>query len=238
MKDNVDIQTLPPEPPTSDSEAFEGLESMPVDTSKVSTPEEVGLETPTKPLPTSSIDATKDKLGRIFDPEIHDSGPDGQGIFVKTGKRKGLWRRKPGGFHPKSALNVDDKDNANNVEPFSKVVEPSKVDRQTFTLEQEATEGGVAIAESIFMVCQSFGGEDWKPTDNERSIMTNAWSKYCLVTGGFDPPPSLMIAFAGATYAGPRLHLESTQSILKKAGNAMKKGVAWFGRLLAKRKAR
>jgi len=78
--------------------------------------------------------------------------------------------------------------------------------------EAASTACGVTVAETIFTLGQAIGGDDWKPTENERSYMVDAWSSYFRAKGITDLPPGWAVLIATAAYAVPRFRKPKTQA--------------------------
>jgi len=80
--------------------------------------------------------------------------------------------------------------------------------------EQAAIACGVTTAEMIFMIGQAVGGDEWKPTDQERQYMVYAWGRYYEMKNITDLPPGVILATAIGMYMAPRLTKPKTQARL------------------------
>lgn len=89
--------------------------------------------------------------------------------------------------------------------------------------EPGAKEAGYATAQTIFMLCVSIGGDEWRPIvdaksgRNEPQQIADAWTAYYEQAGIRNVPPWVGLAIAMTAYAAPRLHGEQTQWRVKKA---------------------
>lgn len=154
-----------------------------------------------------------DREGRAFDPTIHATGKDGSPVLNKDGSI----RVKAGRGSPRarSQLNVaDEKPNAVNV----------------------STRTGEQIADSIFILGQLIGGEEWAPVKNveygidERATMREAWQKYADEKQWPEPPALLLVIMVSASYAIPRFYQPKTKARLKIAKQwIVNKWRAWRG---------
>lgn len=70
----------------------------------------------------------------------------------------------------------------------------------------------VTVVETIFTLGQAIGGDEWKPSDNERAYMVDAWGSYFRAKGITDLPPGWAVVIATSAYAIPRLRKPKTQT--------------------------
>lgn len=141
----------------------------------------------------------RDRKGREFNPDIHVTDENGKPILLNDGSIKSKRGRRSGSV--------------------------SHVHKEAPASADESAAAGAAIAESIFLLCRSIGGEAFTPIErdniNERAMMTSAWQRYCEAKGISEIPPSLFVGVAMMTYVGPRL---SEPTVRERIGGA-------FGRL-------
>ena len=90
----------------------------------------------------------------------------------------------------------------------------------------------VTVVETIFTLGQAIGGEDWRPNENERVFMLDAWSSYFRAKGITDMPPGWAVLIATAAYSLPRLRKPKTQA---RVIAAYLRGRGWVRRLLGKK---
>lgn len=137
----------------------------------------------------ASTEGPKDKDGQVFDTAIHEVDHEGKPRF-----------RKDGSFAKQRGTKKGYK--------RSHVVDTSQIPDNP----------GRAIAESIFVIGQLIGGEDFTPILNEergvdeRKTMTSAWEGYCEQKDIKDFPPGIALTMAMLGYIVPRFYMEKTKS--------------------------
>lgn len=158
---------------------------------------ELGIENPpqTKPLFTDTSTPTPLQPD-VFDPAIHEGGPNGVGVRTKDGR----FRRKRGG--PSGGVKT----------PASVAVEVTKQAVKDYR--------GTAsfLCQLVFGSCEGFLGAHWRPSDGERSNIENATARYCEAHDWGDLPPGIMLAVVVAAYAVPRAVHPDTQTRVRELG--------------------
>lgn len=136
----------------------------------------------------------KDPKGRVFDPSIHQAGPDGQPLLTPTGRfRMKMRLPKTGGINmPEMALPGQD---------YSLVAK---------------TLVGLFIQTGYALV-----GDEWLPEKSkdmdEQANLEAATAAYCASTGFKDLPPGLVVAVAFVGYGLRRFGKPRTRSLIEKA---------------------
>lgn len=164
--------------------------------------------------------APKDESGEAFDSAVHSVGSDGQGIRTA----KGLWRRKRGAGAAKGGA----KSTIGKSTASAGAATPT-------AKETAATAAGRGLAQMTFMMGRALGGEEWNPLKalnekgdvvyDEESMMTDAWTNYCLAKDMTDVPPGLILCVALTSYAAPRFRMPETK---KRAETFKEKVVMWW----------
>ncbi|MBA7635751.1 hypothetical protein ES703_43355 [subsurface metagenome] len=160
----------------------------------------------------------KDKHGRVFDADLHISDPKtGKPVLIKDGHLriktgKGLPTGRPSkmaDLEPEPKQEPTEDAPGPGPEPAKPVVNMT----------------GVAVSETIFMLSQTLGGEDWKPTATEKDYMATSWAAYLDAKGVDDLPPGVLLFMAMLTYALPRLRKQNTQAAIKKGWARLKEKI-------------
>lgn len=149
----------------------------------------------------------RDKHGFKFDPEVHKVNRDGTPKVTGDGL---LWR-KPGKrpAKSKSVIFRGGPDQGTGTDESGHQPQPG-----TESAHYQAA--GAVMAETIFSIGQMFMGREWAPVQtegmDERAAMADAWAQYFRAKGIHDIPPGVAVSIAMASYALPRLALESTRT--------------------------
>lgn len=139
----------------------------------------------------SEPDVQTDRLGRQFDPTIHSVGADGKPRLTSAGNLR--VRRGLGGNAGQS--------------------QPSNGDDGA-GLSPEVRMAGVAAASTFFMITSMLGGEDWKPTKEEREAITTCSAQTLDYYGLQQVHPLVSLAGVMMVYAQPRLTKSETRGAL------------------------
>ena len=160
----------------------------------------------------------RDRQGRSFDPELHETKEDGSAVINKDGSL----RLKRGRGSERIKANSEIKT------PEMARIEPS------------ASKTGHLIAEQIFSMGRLVGGEEWAPVVNpeygvdERAQMYEAWATYCEHKEIRDIPPGIALGMVMVAYVSPRMFMPKTKSRITKAKEwcitALVKLKLWKGR--------
>lgn len=129
-----------------------------------------------------------------FDPKIHATGSDGNGIKTVAGR----WRKKRGA----------------NASGTQSRVGGAAAQKGASTANQAATATGIACAEMTIGTCTMIFGAEWQARVlkdesgvvmlDERAYMSKAFADYCSAKGIRDIPPGVALTMALIAYAGPR----------------------------------
>ena len=151
-----------------------------------------------------------DRLGRRFSPRLHRSDADGRPILTKDG---GL-QIKPGKVGKDSAPTRPHSSTSGGTDPKRALGYDTS---------------GRAMAATIFILFQCFGGKEFKPVQNQEvdevEEMTAACSAFCEQHDMHDIPAGWALAITVAMYAAPRFSMPATK---RKAGIVKEWFVAGF----------
>lgn len=138
-----------------------------------------------------------DSYNQPFDPAIHSSDSDGNGIKTQAGK----WRRKRGKGSATSAAKTSTLGQSESASGPS-------------AAQQAATATGIACAEMTIGTCTMVFGPEWQArtikdeTGNvlldERAYMSKTYADYCAAKGIKDIPPGVALTLSLLAYAAPR----------------------------------
>lgn len=78
---------------------------------------------------------------------------------------------------------------------------------------------GHGLADTFLSVSQMVGGEEWKPEDQERAVIRDAFAKYAESKNLSDVPPGLVLITVIIAYAAPRFAKPLTMSKTKRFTN-------------------
>lgn len=155
----------------------------------------------------SQSSGDKDSSGVAWNPDLHATGPDGNGVLTA----KGEWRRRRGVGKRSSVVGA----------PSKSTGVPPAVQN-----EQSARAAGVACAHSLLMMGTLLGGAEWQPriltSDdgkvqlNEAEMMEKAWGDYFVAKGQTEFPPGLALTMALTAYVMPRFTMPQTRTRLQK----------------------
>lgn len=146
-----------------------------------------------------------DDFGTVFDPEKHT------GSKLKNG----AWRER------KKSTVAAPRGKKKDAAPATPAADPNA----------EAMATGQVIATLFLGACQSVGGEEWEPTQQERDFQTAAWQAYCVSKSIKELSPGMALFVALGSYAAPRLTKPKTAAKL----GAVK---TWFALRIARMKIR
>lgn len=136
-------------------------------------------------------DVQTDRLGRRFDPSIHSVDAEGKPRLTSAGRLR--VRRGLGG-------------NAGQSQP--------SIGEDGGGLSPETRMAGVAAASTFFLMCGMFGGEDWKPTNQEREAMQATMAATLDYYDVQQVHPLVSLAAVMLVYAQPRLMKPETRGAL------------------------
>ena len=145
---------------------------------------------------TENASEMRDSSGNKFDPEIHRVGEDGQPVLTPTGrfsKAKGKGRKaspKLGGL------------------PAEVKPDPEAQTRA------QARAAGITLANMGLAIAQGLGGEEFKPSEEERVMLEAGTADYCEAKGVSDLPPGLALASIWGAYLLPKFAKPKTRSRL------------------------
>lgn len=186
----------------------------------------------------NSGSAKPDNAGVLFNPSLHASGDDGNGIITA----RGTWRKKRG-TGSRVASSVASK-TTKEVSPAS----GANASPAPLTSEQiaAARQAGIAAAESMFMCGRMLGGEEWNPmvethvlSDGKKTVLDErtyhheVWGNYFVAKGVTDFPPGLALFMALSMYVGRRVNQPVTAKKVKGVKNRLK---AWWIKRALKKK--
>lgn len=139
-----------------------------------------------------------DKDGVPYDPALH------------TGSRlkDGTWRKRKNPGNPGSVVAPSRKRNS------APAIEAANA---TAATNAEAIATGTVVATMFLGACQSIGGEEWEPSEQERDFQTAAWQAYCVAKNYKELSPGFALFVALGSYAGPRLAKPKTAEKIGKA---------------------
>lgn len=174
-------------------------------------------------------DAPTDKQGATFDPSVHVTGPDGNGVMTV----RGTWAQKRGRKAGNSApvTNPGTVRNSTLGGPAAPPSPQALHAQQLAQQEAQSRAAGVAAAEMLFVAGQAIGGDEWAPMLNksigmdERSMMHGAFGEYFVKSGTKDIPPGAALTFCIMAYIAPRFAMPKTQSRYQRAKGAI---VTWW----------
>jgi hypothetical protein len=170
---------------------------------------------------------TTDAGGVSFDPSIHITGADGQGVRTVRGTWALKRGRKPGAYV--SAADSGKKSTLGG--PAAVTPSQLSANAQQQANDAKSRAAGIAAAELLFSVGQMIGGEEWAPMANkaigmdERPLMHSAFGDYFVATGKTDIPPGAALCFCIVAYAAPRFAMPKTQTRFGKLKSAV---VQWW----------
>lgn len=163
--------------------------------------EDAAIESPVES--TASPDA--------FNPLIHATGSDGNGVKTRTG----AWRKKRKSKSQESTIGAP-------VETG-----PSKS-------EVSARAGGIAAANLLIVMGIGIGGDEWHPRVDqstgmdEKRMLETAFGDYFVATGKADLPPGWALAAAIGMYTLPRFYMPKTKQRVSNVWQWFKaKWVSW-----------
>lgn len=144
----------------------------------------VSTDNPSSTTPTDN--------GPVFDPSIHETNPDGTPRLTKDGKP-----RRKRGTKPKNGYQGHTQQ-----QPQPGQVEGLKA--------SDFKQSAGLVAGMMFMAGQAVFGPAWKPADEEKIAIEDAFARYFEAKGFDDIPPGLALIMAIGVYAGPRLAMDET----------------------------
>ena len=150
----------------------------------------------------------RDRAGRAFDTAIHKTDASGNPMQ----NADGTLRVKPGSGSPKAQMRRAE------GQPSST---STLVTERPYT--PSPTETGRAIADSIFMLGITIGGDEWLPMRDEKLGIDEqaqayyAWGRYCEARQIKDIPPGIAVVMCCASYVALRLNKPKTQARLQVA---------------------
>jgi len=174
-------------------------------------------------------DTDADKAGTPFDPAVHVTGPDGNGVMTV----RGTWALKRG-RKAGNAGNVTTPGTVRNSTlggPAAPASPQAMQAAQAAQQEAQSRAAGVAAAEMLFMAGKVIGGEEWEPMQNksigldERAMMHGAFGDYFVASGMKDIPPGAALTFCIIAYAAPRFAMPKTQTRFAKIKGTV---VSWW----------
>lgn len=175
-----------------------------------------------------------DKSGAKFDASVHWADEHGKGKFNAAG----LWTKKRGRKAGEQTASVAPGSRSTAPAKPGQKTEAQKTAETQAELLAKASAAGTMAAESVFMICRSLGGEEWKPIQkdgvDERKVQTDAWTAYFVATGKVDFPPGVMLLIALGSYAAPRFSMPKTQA---RVLSLKERVVLWFVRRKEKKAA-
>lgn len=115
-----------------------------------------------------------------FDPLVHEYPPH------KTAR--GTWRKLRKG-------------QKNNLEQLEAAQAPAAADQDGGGDPDRAAEN---LAGTFFAIAPAVLGKQWAPTDDERTMVTDALARYYRANGSIDVPPGIGLILAVGAYAAPR----------------------------------
>lgn len=173
----------------------------------------------------------KDRNGQPFDPEKHQTNPDGSPVVSeKTGKLLMKKGRKRGGKNSASADSIVGGVGAQGKQESGQPVNP----------EQQARMAGKVSAHLLVTLSTMIGGEDFQPVRDqatgidEMSALESAFGDYFVATGKTDIPPGAALTLTVAMYVVPRFTRPKVKSRLKSIGGKIYSW--WHSRKSKKRK--
>lgn len=149
-----------------------------------------------------------DAQGRAFDPALHETGPDGAPRLNAAGGLRMRRGRKPGASAAPRAT-------ASTFAAPQGVAPQASAAPIPDTAKIDAT--ATVMAELVFAIGMAAGGSEWKPRDEERDSLKDAFRNYCATRGVSELPPELVVAVALGGYAIPRCFMPETKSKIQRA---------------------
>ena len=170
---------------------------------------------------TDSYSHLKHKDGTTFNPDIHQTDLNGEPVTNAGGflvKKRG---RKKGNVSTSSVVAAGTTARQGKQEP----------DQTELANTAAALESGRAAANLVMAVGIVLGGEEWRPTKDEKlgldeeAQLTAAFGQYFVATGTTDIPPGWALTITLCSYALPRFTMPKTQNRAKSIGQKLK---AWW----------
>lgn len=146
----------------------------------------------------------KENVSSGFNPDIHESNPDGTPRRTKNGD----YRRKRGRKQNNSARSSD-----NNS---TQAKESRNTGNASDTVDYANM--GAFFSGMLFSGCVATFGETWEPKPEERSNISNAAARYCESVGMQDIPPGIALCLCVGMYALPRFNDPATREKIRDIG--------------------
>jgi hypothetical protein len=177
----------------------------------------------------------KDKYGRPFDPEMHETDGEGNPVFCKSKQLRGYLRIKNGSKRPrdvggtgKSRVVIPESDEGHAADTDRPA--PEKQEIPSVPPEMiAALAAGYTERMGVWL-----GGPEWwyirdqdKRIDEERDIR-KAFTVYFQSRGVQDLPPGWVLVLTIGQYAMLRLHMPETQKRGKLIANRLKRVYYWM----------
>ena len=126
-----------------------------------------------------------DANGNLWNASVHTNPP--------TKTAKGLWALKRG---------------RKSGEPVQPVQNPVVVD-DNYKL--QCNQSARLVSSQFFVISEAIFGSEWKPTDQERSDIVNAWEAYFIESGIIRVPAWLALSIVMGSYSVPRMFMPETR---------------------------
>jgi hypothetical protein len=139
-----------------------------------------------------------DKLGRPFDPALHEVDGNGKARITKQNKLT-IKRGNNGGVNRTSTA----------------IIPPDPA--EAAKLAEQAKLEALALVDFALMLPRGVFGDEWKPQDDERQNLANSWAPLVQQWGASGPPPWAMALMGTAAFAAPRLRKPKTAEKIKGA---------------------
>ncbi len=135
----------------------------------------------------------KDRQGRAFNPDLHETGPDGKPVFTS---KSGAFKKKPGS----GKLNLPGGINAQGGVQAAQI-DPLRVEAEQYT-------------DMLLLGARALIGDEALPEPGERDSQVSAWHAVFLKYGSIPINPWCGIALVYGGYIGKRVSRPKTQTVL------------------------